>query len=211
MKNLINQQKSSDSTWTDEAGNAIPYNRTTTFERSVERNLAQIAKKAVSIHANLTDFKDELQQKAEELYEQFIKENGGKAPGKGKGGATFYNFDRSIKVEVAISEPPTFDENTIELAKAKLNEVLEDGLNGAKDYVKPLVMDAFQTSNGNLDHKRVLGLRRYAERINDARYTEAMSLIDKSIRRPRSKEYYRVWLKDSTGEYQNVQLNFSAV
>jgi len=206
----INQQKSADLFWKDEANREIPYSRTTNYERSAERKLAKIAKEAVRINKSLADFKSAIKTVVTELYEVFCKENNGKI-GQGKGNATFYSFDRSIKVEVAISKPPTFDENTIELAKSKLDEVLADGLNGAKDFVKPLVMDAFQTSNGNLDHKRVLGLRRYEERIKDARYSEAMNLITKAIRNPNSKEYFRVWLRADNGEYNDVQLNFSAI
>ncbi|MGY3054354.1 hypothetical protein ACVWYG_002561 [Pedobacter sp. UYEF25] len=206
----INQQKSADTFWKDEAGIKIPYARTTSLERKAERTVAKLAKDAVKAHNILTVFKSDLKAQVEQLYEAFCIENKCE-PREGKHGITFYNFDRSIKVEVAISKPPTFDENTIELAKAKLDEVFEDGLAGAKEWIKPVIMDAFQTSNGKLDHKQVLGLRKYTDRVDDARYAEAMGLIDKSIRRPSSKEYFRVWIKDTHGEYIDVQLNFSAI
>lgn len=206
----INQQKSTQLHWSDEAGNNIPYNRTTNYERNAERTTAKLAKEALKLNDNLITFKTLLKTEACKLYEAFCSENNGKI-GQGKGNATFYNFDRSIKVEVAIQEAIIFDENTIELAKAKLDEVLNDGLIGAKDFIKPLVMDAFKNTGGRLDTKRVLGLRRYADRVQDPRYKEAMELIDKAIRKPKSKEYYRVWLKDAQGEYQDIQLNFASI
>lgn len=205
----INKQKSSDKLWLDEAGNTIPYDRTTKYERAAENTVHKLAVSAYDIHVKLKAYKDKVREEAERLYELFTKENG--VIGKGKGSATFYNFDRSIKVMVKVNDQITFDENTIELAKEKLDELLSDGLENAKDFVKPLVMEAFHQNSGKLDTKRVLGLRRYTSRIKDPRYTEAMELIDKAVRRPSTREYYRICVKDSNGEYQDIQLNFASI
>ncbi len=211
MKHLINQQKSNCGFWTDESGAQIPYNRTTKFERLAERKTAQLARTAVSINESLGAFKDAIREEAQELYEAFIEANGGKQKENWKGGATFFNFDRSIKIEVSVNQIIRFDENLIGLAQAKLDEVLNEGLSEAKDFVKPIVMDAFKTSNGKLDTKRVLGLRRYASKVKDPRYAEAMKFIDEAIRKPESREYYRVWIKNENGAYEDVQLNFTAL
>jgi len=205
----IKKQKSSDKNWTDESGTTIPYNRTTKYERAAEVATFAIAQEAHKIHVQLVQYKDYIREEADRLYELFRTENG--QIGKGKGSATFFNFDRSIKVMVKVNELITFDENTIQLAKEKLDELLMKGLEGAMDFVKPLVMDAFQKTNGNLDTKRVLGLRRHTTRINQTLYTEAMQLIDKSIRRPSTKEYFQVWVRNDEGEYEDIQLNFAAI
>lgn len=211
MKKItINQQKSSSPLWRDETGMEIPFNRITPYERLAERTTAKLAKEAEKVHNGLTEFKTLIKNEAIKLYEAFCKENNGKI-GQGKGNATFYNFDRSIKFEVAVNEAISFDENTIALAKTKLDDLLSEGLGGAKEWVKELVMDAFQTSGGKLDPKKILGLRRHAQRINDPRYDEVMKLIDKGIRKPKSKEYFRVWVRASNGEYDDIQLNFSAI
>lgn len=195
--------------WVDEAGISIPYARITKFERTAEQAVYKMAVEAQKIHEALSQYKASVIKEAERLYELFTAENG--AIGKGKGGATFYNFDRTIKVVVNVSEPIQFDENTIELAKLKIDEVIMDGLVGAKDWAKPMLMDAFQLTNGKLDTKKVLGLRKYEDRISDPRYSEAMKLINKAIRRSSTKEYYQVWVKDAQGEYQNIQLNFASI
>jgi len=207
----ITQQKPTTAMWINEDDQAIPYNRVTKYERNCEKQTAKLAKSALEINSRLVDFKSNIQHTAEELYQEFLEHNNNKAPGKGKGGLTLYNFDRTIKIEVSVQDSITFDENTIQLAKDKLDEVLEDGLNGAKDFIKPIVMDAFNTRGGKLDTKNVLGLRRYEADVKDPRYAEAMALISKAIRKPKSKEYYRVWLKNETGKYVDVQLNFSAI
>ncbi|WP_143960256.1 DUF3164 family protein [Litoribacter populi] len=205
----ITKQKSSDKLWKDEAGTSIPYDRTTKFERAAEVSLFKLATEASKLHYGLTSFKENFIAEAERLYELFVKENG--QLGKGKGSATFYNFDRSIKIMVKVNSIIVFDENTIQLAKDKLDEFLRVGLDGAKDYMKPLVMDAFNRQNGKLDTKKVLGLRRYTSRINQPLYTEAMGLIDKAIRRPGTREYYQVWVRNERGEYEDIQLNFASI
>lgn len=213
MKTMkINQQKAADQNWKDETGIQIPYNRITSYERKSERTIAQISREAVKLNELLTKFKAGVKASTLELYEAFLADNGGRVPGKGKGGATFYNFDRSIKVEVSVNEAITFDDNLIALAKAKLDELLIDSLTDTKAVdIKPMIMDAFSTTRGRLDTKRVLGLRKHANRIKDERYGEAMQLIDKAIRRPESKEYFRVWIKKEDGEFQDVNLNFSSI
>ncbi len=204
----IRKQIPKDKVWRDETGVEIPYNRTTPYERTAESTVHKLAVDAAAINRKLTEFKSLIREKAQELYDLFASENGGKI-GEGKGGCTFYNFDRTIKVERSVNDQITFDENTIELAQDKLNEVLTEGLNGAKDFVKPLVMDAFTKKNGQLDPKKVLGLRRWEDRVNHPKYSEAMRLIGKAIRRPTSKEYHRVWVKDERGEWKDVCLNFA--
>jgi hypothetical protein len=211
MNITVTQQKPADGCWIDESGKEIPFSRVKMSERLNERKLATIARQAMALNDRLKAFKNDVFAQTQEMYSAFIAENGGKAPGKGKGGITLYNFNRTIKAEVSVSERIDFDENTINLAKAKLDELLKDGLSTAAEWIKPMVMDAFTTSGGKLDAKNVLGLRRYADRITDPRYTEAMVLIDKAIRKPESKEYFRVWVKDNSGEYQDLQLNFSSI
>jgi len=208
----VNQQKSSDKVWLDEAGNGIPYDRTKGSERANERKLPSLAKERIKLREALELHKKKCFDIGMELYQIFIDENGGKAPkSKGKGNITRYNFDRSIKIEIKVNEAIQFDEALLQLAKDKLDDLLNDGLQSAKDFIKPLVMDAFNNSGGNLDTKRVLGLRRYADRIPDKRYREAMDLIDQAIRKPESKEYFSLYVKNDKGEYVDVHLNFSNI
>ncbi len=62
-----------------------------------------------------------------------------------------------------------------------------------------------------MDTDKILSLRRHAADVKDPRYGEAMALIDKAIRKPKSKEYYRVWVKADNGQYRSVELNFSYI
>lgn len=213
MENLkVTQQKSSDKSWVNEAGQAIPYDRTRPSERLHERKLAPLAKERISLRKALAAHKDKCFQTGRDLYQSFLDENGGvNLKSKGKGNVTRYNFDRTIKIEIQVNEAIVFDEDMLDLAKVTLDAILDDGLQGAKDFVKPIVMDAFESRGGKMDVKKVLGLRRHADNVPDPRYKIAMSYIDKAIRRPSSKEYFALYIKDESGEWVDVHLNFANI
>ena len=203
--------KTKDQLWKDETGMTIPVNRVTKAERLTERKTAQIVKKALDLNSRLKDFKRFIKDTAKEIYNAHLKENGGKEKTDYKGNFTFYNFDRSVKVEVNVSEPIEFDDIHIQLAQEKLQEFLENNINADNEFIKQLVLDAFKTRRGKLDTKRVLNLTRYVDKVKDPLFKEAVELINKSIRRRPSRMYFRVFVKDDNGSYQNIDLNLSSV
>jgi len=211
MKLQFNFYKTKDQVWQDETGMSIPVNRITKAERLTERKTAQIVKKALDLNKRLKEFKSYIKTTAKEIYNAHLKENGGKEKTDYKGNFTFYNFDRSVKVEVNVSEPIEFDDITIQMAQEKLQEFLQTHINADNEFVKELVLDAFKTRRGKLDTKRVLNLTRYVSKVKDPLFKEAVDLINKSIRKRPSRMYFRVSVKDDNGKYQNIDLNLSSI
>lgn len=209
---MIKQFTAKDKTWIDESGSLIPYNRTTPTERKREKSAFQLAKKAININNLLSDFKEFVSLATEEVLNDAREANEVKLDLKGN--YTWYNFDRSIKIQVDISEPIKFDEIQIAAAKEKLMNLIRTNISG-DEFIISIVEDAFQTSTGRLDPKKILGLRKHSKRIKStllkAQWDETMSLIDESITRPKSKSYYKIWIKNSEGKYDGVELNFSAI
>jgi len=204
MKQTSKQEK-----WKDESKMEVPYKRISKAERLMEIKSHSLLTEAKGINSGLQDFKNRIKAICEEVYSAFMLENNVKS--NSKGNFTWYNFDRTIKVEVAISEPVKFDDMAIQASKEKLDEFLESAVDSKIDFVKDLIKDAFSTSNGKLDAKRVLGLLRYKSRVTSPLFLEAMDLIEKGIRRPESKTYFRIWEKDTDGKYQAIELNFSNI
>src|SRR6185437_12762400 len=151
MNLIIKQQTPKDKVWTDEEKIDVPYSRTTPYERKAEANLTKIAKEAIALNAKLTAYKNDMRAKVEELYKDFVAQNGGKIQGKGKGAITLYNFNRTIKVELSINEPIRFDEEYIKLAKAELDAFLKEALKDISSWVEPMILSAFEKSRGELD------------------------------------------------------------
>ncbi|ROI09769.1 DUF3164 family protein [Chryseobacterium sp. H3056] len=201
-----------DKIWIDESGTEIPYNRTTASERLKEKYAFALLSDAEAINQKAADFKTKITDLVQEVIEAAREENSVKL--EGKGNYTWYNFNRTIKIEVNVQEQISFDELTIESAREKLMDLIRTNISG-DDFIISIVEDAFQTSKGKLDPKKILGLRRHTERIKNAKlkaeWSDIMTLIDKSISRPNSKTYFKVWKKDAEGKYKGVELNFSAL
>ena len=206
------RQKSTAEFWTDESGVQIPYNRTTKLERLLERSVYSLFDKSLKANQMLTKLKEEIGAVVDEIVEDARKENAVKL--NGKGNYTFYNFDRSLKVEVNVNELIRFDDIKLESAKEVLITLVRKNVVG-DDFILGLVEDAFQTSRGRLDTRKILGLKKHTKRIKTKEIREewqkAMTLIDEAISRPDSKTYYRVWYRDEAGVYQAVNLNFASI
>lgn len=211
MKNIFKQTSKSEF-WTDESGVQIPYSRTTKLERLKENKIYQLYQKSAKANEALVKLKEEIEIIVSDIIDTARETNEVKL--NGKGNFTFFNFDRSLKVEVSVNELIRFDDITLESAKEVLIGLVRENIQG-DDFILALVEDAFQTSRGRLDTRKILGLKKHTQRIKTKEIREvwekAMTLIDQSISRPDSKTYYRVWAKDESGAYQNVELNFSAL
>lgn len=197
-------------TWKDESGAEIPANRITKSEKLRERLICKAAKDAYALNGALGEFKAKVRSTVQEIIDAVVLENDGKPITK-KGSITLYNFDGSIKIETNISDRIDFDDLLLQQCKAKLDEMLNDKLSSIDDFIREIIMSAFETSRGKPDHRRLLGLKKYLARVKNPLFHEAMELLDKSIRRPDSRTYYRVWVRDENGGYQNIDLNFSSI
>jgi len=199
-----------DKQWIDERQMPVPVNRVTKAEKLAERKAGKIVKDALRLNKLLKEFKRYLKEASIEVYNAYLKENNAKPKENYKGNYTWYNFDRSVKIEVNISEPIEFDDITIQLAKEKLMGYLDANV-VADDFDKEWLKSAFQTRRGKLDTKKVLDTLHYASRSDKKELKEVAELINKSIRRKQTKSYYKVFIKNAEGGYDYIDLNLSSV
>lgn len=207
----VTHQKSKEKFWTDETGNQTENYRLFRHEKVMEKNAHKIFKGAIKINESLAAFKEEVEKLCKEVHEQYLKDKNLDQIGKGKGNFTWFNFDRSIKIETSISERITFDDIGIKTCKELLNDFLDESIESKNHVIKEMVNDAFNTSRGKLDAKKVMNLLRYRSKVKHPKFQKAMDVLEDSIRRPSSKTYFRIWAKDENGEYQNIDLNFSSI
>ncbi|MBL7902915.1 MAG: DUF3164 family protein [Bacteroidia bacterium] len=203
-------QTAKQETWVDAAGIAVPYSRVTKSERNKEASASRLIKSAQNINGLMVAFKQDIQKASQDFFAEVLKEHGADKRER-KGNYTWYNFDKSIRVEVNATERVEFKSPEIGLAKEKLESFISDGLSNTDQFIQELVNDAFQNTKGALDPKKVLGLLRYRGKTKSAKFHEALDLIEKSIERNSSKTYYKIAIKRDNGEYEYVKLNFSDI
>jgi hypothetical protein len=123
---------------------------------------------------------------------------------------TFYSFDGSLKINLAIAENMQFDER-LQAAKALIDECITEWTQGSRAEIQVLVQAAFQTDKeGNINTGRVLGLRRLD--IKDPRWKTAMQAIGESLQVVGSKEYVRFYERvGDSDQYRAVVLDIAGV
>lgn len=199
--------------WKDETGVEIPFNRISKVESIKELYAGRIYRVASRVHSDLQQLMNMITVANDEVSAAIAVENKllNKTIKTGKGNFTWFNFDRSIKIEVNVNEAVKFDEAKIAAARELFDSFIDHNVQGTDDIVRQLINSAFANSNGGLDAKKVLSLLKYRTKIKDKQFQSALDLIQDSISRPSSKRYFRVWVKNEEGAYENIELNFSSI
>lgn len=200
-------QKPSDKVWTDHKGQEVPREYVDGFDVRKERTVGKLLKKAEKLSKELEAFKQMAFDDVDRIYDEMLK----KAdinPSERKGNFTLYSFDKSVKMTVDVSERIEFDEN-INFAQQKINEYLVEKTKGADQELAVLVNNAFKTTKGRLDTKRIFSL--FTLKITHPLWTAAMELIKKSIQTNSTVRYLSFYKRDKKhfDRYNIVNLNFS--
>jgi hypothetical protein len=202
-------QKVKSNEWIDESGKTVPIQYISLGNRLKERHASSLLNKAKAINKELTKFKKNAAKLCQEVYAKMMEEF--KVNASNKGNYTWFSFDRSVKVEVSISDRIEFDDMAIKACKQLLDEFLGETLDSKTEFVKDLVTDAFSTSHGKLDAKKVMSLLKYRTKITNPKFQSALNLLESSITRPSSKTYFRIWERNDDGSYKLIDLNFSSI
>jgi hypothetical protein len=203
------KQELKQKTWVDEAGREVPTVYLNPSDKLKERHAHTLVTRAESLYERLVEYKNLCRRLNDEVFAQSMEEY--RAKGEGKGNYTWYNFDRSVKFEVSVNERIEFDDLCIKACKEKLDEFLSANVTSKQEMIKQIVTDAFSTTRGKLDAKKVMSLLRYKDKVDDSLFTESMELLERSIRRPDSKTYFRISKRQEDGSYQVIDLNFSSI
>lgn len=203
-------QTAKQQTWTDATGVAVPYNRVNKLERSKEAAAGKLLKKAQAISTDLQNFKEEMQKTCTAFFKEVLRSYKAEKKER-KGNFTWYNFDKSIRVEVNATESIKFKSPEIDIAKETLDDFISKGLGEADEFIKQLVNSAFQNTKGKLDPNKILGLLSYRSKTKAEQFHKACDLIEASIDRSPSKTYYKISIRGNDGEYEYIKLNFSDI
>lgn len=126
-----------------------------------------------------------------------------------KGNVCLTSFDGGYKVMRDVSERIEFDER-LQAAKALIDQCLSDWTRDAGSEIRTLINDAFQVDKkGRINTKRILGLRKL--KIEHPTWLSAMEAIGDAVTVTGSCTYYRLHERTDSGDYVQINLDFSGV
>lgn len=102
------------------------------------------------------------------------------------------------------------------------DETVEDGIAKVRDYISSLAGDEetrklvdiildllSRDGKGNLKADKVLQLDKYAESIQDARFSEGVAIIKEAYRPVRTKDFVRAQTKNAMGGWDDLPLGMT--
>ncbi|MBK1890701.1 DUF3164 family protein [Undibacterium sp. 14-3-2] len=190
-------------------GHYVPESMVEPIDKQRDQLVKELLSKATDVKSALVEFKNSAFADIAAFIELSAEEYNTKVGGK-KGNVTLYSFDGQYKVQFAVAEKIKFDER-LQVAKNLIDECIKAWSEGSSPEIQVLVQSAFETDKeGNLNHGRILSLRRYA--IKDERWQRAMLAISESIQVVGSKQYVRFYQRrEGTDQYDAISLDFASV
>nr|WP_321265233.1 DUF3164 family protein [uncultured Sphaerochaeta sp.] len=119
------------------------------------------------------------------------------------------SFDGAVRIVVAMNEYQSFDEK-IHIAKQVIDSCIERWAEGTNANLKVIIDQAFAINqSGHMDIRSIVNLRRL--NIDDEEWKKAMDIISDSLQTVVSKQYFRVYRRDSEGKYLMVNLDLASM
>jgi hypothetical protein len=143
-------------------------------------------------------------------FEALLAQEYDAAIGGAKGNKTLMSFDGLFKVQVQVADNIVFGPE-LQIAKALVDECLNEWAEGARDEIRAIVTRAFNTDKeGQINRAEIFMLLRLE--IEDPRWLRAMKAIRDAMRVVGSKTYVRCYRRESfDGPWQAVSIDLAKV
>ncbi len=201
-------------TWVNAAGDAVPYKFVPKIDKDKEAIASKIHKAALNVQAGLNALYQQMDDAFKTIRTMIDAEyelKNSKKKKESKGSLTWYNFDRSLKVEADMNDIVKWDSALMTEALEHLNKYLSSGLTDANVLIQGLVKSVFSNRRNMIDTGKVFQILKYQSEIKNVSFQKACELMRNAQSIDKTKLYMRVWEKQPTGDYKIINLNFSSI
>jgi hypothetical protein len=202
-----------DSTWLNAMGDVVPVKFVPQSDKTKEALAGKVYKAAINAEVVLHSLHIMMGQAFKDVSSMIKQEYDlkNKKKKETKGSLTWFNFDRSIKIEADMNEIVKWDGALMTEALELLNQYISANMTEANELISGLVKSAFANTKGMIDTGKVFQLLKYEDKIKAKAFQKACELMKKAQSIDKTKLYMRVWAKEEAGDYRNVNLNFSSI
>jgi hypothetical protein len=202
--------KKTDRVWKDAAGLQIPARFVTNAERSFELLSAKVLKSALHAEKTLLDLHVLMSECFEEVRALINQEmDSKKKPPLKQKSLTWFNFDKSVKIEAKSSDLIKWNESMLTEAMDLINIFLGKSMGDVNDLIRRLVADALSNRKKQVDARKIFQIIKHRDKIKNKDFQAACDLLIQAQGYDRSKIYMSVSFRKQDGVYQAVNLNFS--
>lgn len=191
--------------WVDGSGAEVPEKYIDPVLKERDEFVSRQVAKARQMRMLLTNFK----RAVEAELADFLAETAARAGEEWAGGTTLYNFSMDEAVTIKVHKYWAFDER-LQLAKQKIDKVIEQRSEGADELIVALVNRAFKVnSRGQVDSRELIGLRQM--KVDDPLWQEAMEMIADSMLLQDTKTYFYFQQAGEDGKMERIVLDFASL
>lgn len=181
------------------------------YEKHKNKVLAFSAEKALSFANSLKEFKEYLIGASDELREKMTAY--GISKELGKGNYEIKSTCGKYKISVSVQSKFEFDERA-DKAAVLVKEVIREMVKKANLPLYDMLMSLLEKKkdNNQFDPRKVHKLYTHEEKINNEKYSEAMTLFKESYHEVGVKRHIRIYHKPTEESgYENININFSSL
>lgn len=191
--------------WIDGEGIKVPEKMVSDADKARDKMVNDVVGTAAMLRNLLIEAKRTMGKKISDYLESVADSYGE----SWEGNAKIRDYSHTLEIEVKKAKLLAFDE-TLNIAKTKIDKCIERWSNNARKEIIALVNQAFQVNQkGQMDVKALLKLPRLE--IDDFEWREAMEIIQNAVTVHATKTYLNFRVKDESGEWSTIVLNFSAL
>lgn len=180
------------------------------YEKARSKVVLELTNKALDLHYELKEFKKILDHEME-LQANRLNEYGAMRKNS-KGGFTIKDATDSFKVTRRRNTQPEWDERA-DKAEELLMDFFGDTIKKRDAKLGDMLMSYLvKNKEGQLKYASVMKLMQHRDKFDDARWKEALKLLEESFRSVLSKYYYVFASKnEQTGEWEPIELTMSSL
>lgn len=196
-----------DGFWTDAKGRLVPDRLVSDADKLEDETVRLIHRHGVELMARIARYRDHSFDDMGALM-ALLAERYGATRGGAKGNRSFTSYDGRIKVEVRIADDIALGPE-LQVAKALIDEYVEEVSEGVPDAVRALLEHAFEVGKaGRVDRARLHGLRRL--KVDHPKWRAAMEAVADSMRVVGAREHFRISVRDSAEQpFRTLPLTLS--
>lgn len=182
----------------------------TDYERDREAALAPLIQEWAETYLALSDLKARIGKTMDELEAKCAPRNTKRVRDQKKPSLTLFTLDRAFSIRRAHSDRVTYQEDMILRAKAKIDECLAEWSDNSREEIVALVNLAFKkTAKNDFSRAEMTKLRQL--KSEDARWNEAMAIIQRAEIVDGVAAYLLVSVRDKDGAYHPLPLDIAGV